>query len=237
MPRLPGGMTLTTLHLSEVDRIFPLTKLPEWAAGRLFYDLVRQSLRWLLVPLIVAYTAYELIKYAIGDTGESLLDVAIDLGYDLVVLVVVFGLFVLALRGMANQAIRGAARRFRDDDDAERLDPAVDEILRRLESGQSPPLGDDLRGEIAVFASGHTHAPSLVEFDTPTGSHGAAVNSGCWLRQAHPVPAHLNAPAVFVPRFVLTYARVHRGTAGRGSRSSSGSTPTRTVSTCSPWSG
>ena len=153
MPRVPGGRTLTpTLHLREVDRIFPLAKIPEWVAGRLFYDVVTQALRWLLLPLIVAYAGYWVIKYALGGTDGSVADLIVDLGYEVAVLLVVFGLFVLVLRGMANRAIRGAAARFRGDDEApERLDPTVDEISRRLESGAPPPLANDLPGAIAVF--------------------------------------------------------------------------------------
>jgi hypothetical protein len=216
MPRLPGGRTLTpTLHLREIDRIFPLVKIPEWVAGRLFYDVVTQAVRWLLLPLVIAYAAYWLIKYLLGGTDGGVLDVIVDLGYELGVLLVLFGLFVLVLRGMANRAIRGAAARFRADDELPaRSDPTVDEIRRRLESGLPFPLGDDQPGEIAVFVSGHTHAPSLVEFVTPAGAPGAAINSGCWLRQAHPVEARLGAPSVFASRHVLTHARVYRGVEG-----------------------
>jgi UDP-2,3-diacylglucosamine pyrophosphatase LpxH len=210
MPRLPGGRTLTpTLHLREVDRVFPLAKIPEWIAGRLFYDLVTQAVRWLVLPLIVAYAGYWLIKYALGGVEGGLLDVIVDLGYELGVLLVVFGVFVLILRGMANQAIRGTATRL-GGDDADR-DPAVDKIRRRLERDLPPPLDPDRLGEIAVFVSGHTHDPWLREFDTADGGGGAAVNSGCWLRQAHPVEARLGVPSVFVSHFVLTHARVHRG--------------------------
>jgi UDP-2,3-diacylglucosamine pyrophosphatase LpxH len=216
MPRLPGGRTLTpSLHLREVDRIFPLTTVPEWVAGRLFYDLVTQAVRWLLLPLLVAFAAYGSIKYALGAEDYGVLDVLVDVSYDVVVLLVAFGLFVLVLRRTANQAIRGAAARFGvGGEDPERPDPTVDEIRRRLEGGLPPPLGDEPRGEIAVFVSGHTHAPSLVEFDTPSGTRGAAVNSGCWLRQVHPVAAHLKAPSVVLSRYELTHARVHLGAAG-----------------------
>jgi 3',5'-cyclic AMP phosphodiesterase CpdA len=216
MPRLPGGRTLTpTLHLREIDRIFPLARIPEWIAGRLFYDVVTQAVRWLLLPLIVAYAAYWLIKYALGGTDGDLLDLIVDLGYELGVLLVVFGLFVLVLRGMAIRAIRGAAARFHGGGNgSERFDPPADEIRRRLESGLPFPLDHDQPGEIAVFVSGHTHAPSLVEFVTPAGAPGAAVNSGCWLRQAHPVEARLSAPSVFASRYVLTHARVHCGAEG-----------------------
>ena len=179
--------------------------------------------------------AYGVIKYALGGSDDDgLLDLLVDVSYDVVVLLVTFGLFVLILRRTANQAIRGAARRFGGDgEDPGGLDPSVDTIRRRLEAGPPPPLGDDLPGEIAVFASGHTHAPSLIGFDAPTGARGAAVNCGCWLRQAHPVAAHLKAPSVFASRHVLTHARVHFGTGG--SRSSSGSNPGPTSSGSSRW--
>jgi Calcineurin-like phosphoesterase len=216
MPRLPGGRTLTpSLHLREVDRVFPLTLVPEWVAGRLFYDLVRQATCWLLLPLLLAFIAYGLIKYGLGAEGYGVLDVLVDVSYDVVVLLVAFGLFVLVLRRTANRAIRGAEARFGVGRvDLEGIDPTVDTIRRRLESGPPPPLGHDLPGEIAVFASGHTHAPSLAGFERSSGTRGAAVNPGCWLRQAHPVAAHLKAPSVFVPRYVLTHARVRLGEAG-----------------------
>ena len=121
MPRLPGGRTLTpTLHLREIDRIFPLTEIPEWIAGRLFYDLVRQAVRWLLLPLLVAYAIYGVIKVAFGGYDDGVVDVLVDVGYDVLVLLVAFGLFVLVLRRTANQVIRGAARRFGDHRDPER---------------------------------------------------------------------------------------------------------------------
>jgi UDP-2,3-diacylglucosamine pyrophosphatase LpxH len=216
MPRLPGGRTLTpSLHLREVDRVFPLTTVPEWVAGRLFYDLVTQAVRWLLLPLLLAFVAYGSIKYALGAEDYGLLDVLVDVSYDIAVLLVAFALFVLVLRRTANQAIRGAAARFGvGGEDPEGPDMTVAEIRRRLEHELSPPLGGDQSGGIAVFVSGHTHSPSLVEFDTRTGTRGAAVNSGCWLRQAHPVRAHLKAPSVFVSRPVLTHARVHLAAAG-----------------------
>jgi hypothetical protein len=54
--------------------------------------------------------------------------------------------------------------------------------------------------------------PSLAEFVTPAGARGAAVNPGCWLRQAHPVEARLGAPAVFASGYVLTHAELTKGT-------------------------
>jgi 3',5'-cyclic AMP phosphodiesterase CpdA len=214
MPRLPGGRTLTpTLHLREIDRIFPLTEIPEWIAGRLFYDLVRQAVRWLLLPLLVAYAIYGVIKVAFGGYDDGVVDVLVDVGYDVLVLLVAFGLFVLVMRRTANQVIRGAARRFGDHRDPEHLDPSVDLIRRRLEGGLPPPLGDGLRGEIAVFVSGHTHAPSLVEFDTPPApaEPPSTPAVGC----ASPTRYGRTWERLpFSCRALFTHARVHRGAAG-----------------------
>jgi hypothetical protein len=48
----------------------------------------------------------------------------------------------------------------------------VQDIRGRLERGEAPPLGRDLRDQIAVFVPGHTDAPSMTEFETGRG--GAA---------------------------------------------------------------
>jgi hypothetical protein len=61
---------------------------------------------------------------------------------------------------------------------------------------------------VDVFVSGHTHLPSLEEVERPDGRRCVAINSGCYLRQLHPVRPHLKGPPVFVSRFVLTHARV-----------------------------
>jgi hypothetical protein len=61
---------------------------------------------------------------------------------------------------------------------------------------------------VDVFVSGHTHLPSLDEVERPDGRRCVAVNSGCYLRQLHPVRPHLKGPPVFVSRFVLSHARV-----------------------------
>jgi hypothetical protein len=66
-------------------------------------------------------------------------------------------------------------------------------------------------GEIAVFVSGHTHAPGLTPVTRPDGSDMVIVNTGCWLRQLQPVRAWLGAPAVYVPTFVRTHVRVRMG--------------------------
>jgi hypothetical protein len=73
----------------------------------------------------------------------------------------------------------------------------------------------DLPGrQIDVFVSGHTHAPSLSEIRRENGEAAIIVNSGCWLRQLHPVHAHFRGPPVFAPKFVQTHVRVYPGDSG-----------------------
>jgi UDP-2,3-diacylglucosamine pyrophosphatase LpxH len=219
-PRLAHRGTIGGVHLRDVDRVFPLTTIADWASGRLFYELATQSVRWLLLPLLIAYVGYELIAYALG--AEGAIDFPgfgvrrilwIEVGIDVLLLLLVFGLFLFALR----RTVTGAsplARHPRSSADRDAAaDSTVEQIRDRLESGEPPPLGRDVRGEIGVFVSGHTHAPSLTEF-AGRGGAGALVNSGCWLRQLQPIAAHLGAPPVYVGRFVQTHVRVYRDTGG-----------------------
>jgi hypothetical protein len=67
--------------------------------------------------------------------------------------------------------------------------------------------------DIDVWVWGHSHAPSLNRVRAASRD-GIAANCGCWLRQVRPVAAHLRAPPVFVPRFVLTHVRVQADPAG-----------------------
>jgi UDP-2,3-diacylglucosamine pyrophosphatase LpxH len=215
VPRIPTGRTVSALHLRDADRVFPLTLIPEWLAGRLFYDVVAVSFRWLLLPLIALYLAIELLALAFGDDrGGQRLVVALAVNVPL--LIVFFGLFLLVLRWTALRTIRAATTRLGGaaGEHGGAADPAVAAIRAHLEAGRPAPLAAELSGATAVFVTGHTHAPSLTRFDGADGSRGVLVNSGCWLRQLQPVAAHLGAPHVFVGRFVQTHVRVYRNVEG-----------------------
>jgi UDP-2,3-diacylglucosamine pyrophosphatase LpxH len=213
VPRIPAGRTVSALHLRDVDRVFPLTLIPQWLAERLFYDVVALSVRWLLLPLIVLYLAIEALALAFGDRGSEERFVA--LAFNIPLLLIFFGLFLLVLRWTAVRTIRSATARLGASGGHEgAADPAVTDIRAHLEAGHRPPLAGELPGTIAVFVSGHTHAPSLTGFDAGNGNRGVLVNSGCWLRQLQPVAAHLGAPPVFVGRFVQTHVRVYRSADG-----------------------
>jgi hypothetical protein len=88
-------------------------------------------------------------------------------------------------------------------------------IRRLLEDGRPPPMAGDLSGAgLAVFVSGHTHAPAISELARADGRTTVIVNTGCWLRQLQPVAARLGAPPVFVPAFVHSHVRVRSGRDG-----------------------
>jgi Calcineurin-like phosphoesterase len=197
LPRLPAGWETEGGHLRDVHRVFPLTSISLWLAGRAFYRSVGLAARWLLLPLLVLFAAHAFLE------GGGLVDVVLALAYDVGALLLVFALFFVVAGRAAGRAIRSPSARA----------PVIDERARirsSLEAGEPPPLSGGLTAEIGVFVSGHTHAPALSEFDRPGGNRGVVVNSGCWLRQLQPVPAHLGAPPVFVSRFVQTHVRVYR---------------------------
>jgi Calcineurin-like phosphoesterase len=209
LPHIPSGPRVSELHLREADRVFPLTLIPEWLAGRIFYDVVALSVRWLLLPLIAVYLAIEALLRVFDARGGWELGIALAVNIPL--LIVFFGLFLLVLRWTAVRTIRSATAHLGGaaGEQGGAGDPSVSEIRAYLESGRAPPLAGDLSGVIAVFVSGHTHAPSLTGFEAGDGIRGVLVNSGCWLRQLQPVTARLGAPHVFVGEFVQTHVRVY----------------------------
>lgn len=208
IPRLPHGRAAAALQLSDIDRVFPLSILPEWVAGRLFYALVRQAVRWLLVPLAVAYVAFEMVAFLIGTDRRSINTLFVDVTYDVLLLLVAFSFFFLLARRMTNRALR--TPQVHRDEQGEANDATVAIVREYLESGKRPPLAPDLDRPIAVFVSGHTHAPSMTQFNPGSGTRGVLVNSGCWLRQLQALRTYFRLPTVFISRFVLTHVRVYR---------------------------
>jgi UDP-2,3-diacylglucosamine pyrophosphatase LpxH len=203
IPRLPTGSTASVLRLSEIDHVFPLSTIPQWAAGRMFYALVTQAVRWLLIPLLVLYVGFEVLAYFVGIGGRAIENMFASIVYYSAIIILAFALFFFLARRIANRAIRNTPPR--NDE------PSL--IRGSLQRGDTPPLGTFAGSDVAVWISGHTHAPALEEFRRQNGEAGVIVNSGCWLRQLQPTKAHLRAPAVFVNRFVQTHVRIslHNG--------------------------
>ena len=209
---IPGG-----LDLREVSYVFPLAALPDWIAGRIFYQFVRRLLGWLLGPLVVAYAVYEGLAALVRALEGSLalrplfLQLAYLLGLLLLVVVVVF----LVSRRTAEHAACTLATRFPGQAAGPQRSREDLAIRQRLEQDRPPPMAGTVEPlEIAVFVSGHTHGPAMSKLRRADGRETVIANTGCWLRQLQPVDAWLGAQPVFVPVFVHTHVRVRSGQAG-----------------------
>ena len=209
----PYGEVSPGLDLSEIKMVYPLVAIPGWVAGRYFYDLVGKVFAYLLLPLLVAYAVYRLAAYLVFSGGlPRVHEFFLDVG--------VFGLFTVALFAVFFLVVRHAVRRTVNAMDPggthrETPRPSPAEASRRKVRGilageAGPPMSPSLDpSTVDVFVSGHTHLPSLEEVEDSGGRRRVAVNSGCFLRQLHPVRPRLKGPPVFVSRFVLTHARVY----------------------------
>jgi UDP-2,3-diacylglucosamine pyrophosphatase LpxH len=206
-----GAAVTHRLDLRDVSYVFPLAALPQWIAGRIFYQFLAEVLRWVLAPLVVAYLAYEGLAAVVEAFEETLglRKLFLELGYNISVVVIGFAVLFFISRRTANHAISILTSRFTGVLPGGRTVREDVAIRQLLEDDRPPPLAGDLSGgEIAVFVSGHTHAPALSELVRADGRKTVVVNTGCWLRQLQPVDARLDAPTVFVPVFVHSHVRV-----------------------------
>jgi UDP-2,3-diacylglucosamine pyrophosphatase LpxH len=209
-----GAAITRSVDLQAVSYVFPLAAIPQWVAGRIFYQFLGQVLRWLLGPLIVAFAAYEALAAVVPPLGRSLglRPVFLELAYLLALLAVAFVVLFLISRRTAARAVPAMPSRYPGQlpgQEPYREDVA---IRRLLEQDRPPPMaGSAARRELAVFVSGHTHAPAISTLEHADGRVTVIVNTGCWLRQLQPVDALLGAPPVFVPTFVQSHVRVRAG--------------------------
>ena len=217
-----GAVATGGVDLREVRYVFPLAAHPgpaEWIAGRIFYRLFDQLLRWLLAILallVVAYVAYGGLAVFLGRPGGGwrvLGSVLGEVTYGLAILGSALVVVFLVGRRTTEHAVATLASRFPGQASGRSWDEQA--IRRLLEGGEPPPMAGDPSGPApAVFVSGHTHAPALSELATADGRRTVLANTGCWLRQLQPVPAWLGAPPVFVPAYVHTHVRVRSSPGG-----------------------
>jgi UDP-2,3-diacylglucosamine pyrophosphatase LpxH len=209
----PYGEVSPGLDLAEIKMVYPLVAIPGWVAGRYFYDLVGKVATYLLLPLLVAYALYRVATYLLLFPGglPQVDELFLDIGIFGLFTVVLFAVFFLVVRHAVRHTVNamspaGTRPKTPRPSPAEASRAKVREIL----AGEArPPMSPSLDpSTVDVFVSGHTHLPSLEEVRSPDGRRRVAVNSGCYLRQLHPVRPHLKGPPVFVSRFVLTHARV-----------------------------
>jgi len=213
----PGAAITGSLDLREVSFVFPLAAIPDWVAGRIFYQFLGRLLRWLLAPLVVAYAAYEGLVAIAHTFGESLAlrPVFLQLAYLLGLLALAVAVVFVISRRTAQHSVSTLAARFPGQaPGAQRYREDV-AIRQLLEQDRPPPMAGTVEPmEIAVFVTGHTHGPAMSNLRRADGRETVIVNTGCWLRQLQPVEAWIGAPPVFVPVFVHTHVRVRSGPAG-----------------------
>jgi UDP-2,3-diacylglucosamine pyrophosphatase LpxH len=219
-----GAAATRGFDLRQVRHVFPVAAHPgpaEWIAGRIFYQFLGQVLRWLLILLafvIIAFVVYEGLADVLGRASggsRALRSVLIEAAYGVAVLAFALVVVFLISRRTTIDVITTLASRFpwlAPGSERSREEVA---IRRLLEVGRPPPMAGDMSSpELAVFVSGHTHAPAMSELARADGRRTVIVNTGCWLRQLQPVEARLGAPPVFVPTFVHTHVRVRAGQDG-----------------------
>jgi hypothetical protein len=228
---VPEGRITRSFDLRDVNKVYPLATIPEWVVGRFFYDLLGRVVTYLLLPLVVGYTAYWVVEYLLTLAREGSPPLSFWESYrtfpgvqvlfaeivtDASLLVIGFGLFFLAVRGTAARAVSSLSLGFPGHRQGIPSPRAQEQEIRGLlTTDRRPPMDRDLPGrEIDVFVSGHTHAPSLSEIPRENGDAVIIVNSGCWLRQLQPIQAHFRGPPVFVLKFVQTHVRVFLGDSG-----------------------
>jgi UDP-2,3-diacylglucosamine pyrophosphatase LpxH len=205
------------LDLREVRYVFPLAALPDWIAGRIFYQFLGRLLRWLLGPLVVAYAVYEGLAALVHTLGGSLAlrPLFLQLAYLLGLLMLAVAVVFLISRRTAEHAASTLATRYPGQAPCPQRYREDVAIRQLLEQDRPPPMAGTVPPlEIAVFVSGHTHGPAMSKLRRADGRETVIVNTGCWLRQLQPVEAWLGAPPVFVPVFVHTHVRVRSGQAG-----------------------
>jgi UDP-2,3-diacylglucosamine pyrophosphatase LpxH len=218
-PIAPRARTTRGIPLGDLPNVYPLTQIPEWLAGRLFYDLLRRAVTLVMLPLLAAFgLAYVLVYVVAAVRGETADASAVQglftaIGLAAAVLLVAFVLLFAVVRRALHRSIAFIAPNLAGIDEEAASLARVELLKDRADA--VPNRADIAFRDIDVFVWGHSHAPSLTAFHDGSGVPvRVAANSGCWLRQLRPVPAHLGAPPVFVSQFVLTHVRVTRARDG-----------------------
>lgn len=214
---VPAGAAGGNQALRDINKVYPLVAIPDWLAGRLFYELLTQIGRWLLLPLLLAYTAFRVVASLVAAGQDAPLSFwesppslaggqqwFIEIGYNAALLLTAFAVCVVVIRRLTARAVESTSEHLPGLDQS-----AVTKIRGLLDSDRPLPMSNGLTGrDISLIVTGHTHAAALSEVTRRTSTTALVINSGCWLRQLRPVPAHFGAPSVFVSTFVLTHVRV-----------------------------
>jgi len=104
----PYGEISPGLDLAEIKMVYPLVAIPGWVASRYFYNFVGMVIKYLLIPLLVAYMVYRLAIYFIalrqglglhlvgGDQELPLFHIIfVDISFYALVILALFAIFLL----------------------------------------------------------------------------------------------------------------------------------------------
>src|SRR5215204_6780244 len=115
----PYGEISPGLDLAEIKMVYPLVAIPGWVASRYFYNFVGKVIKYLLIPLLVAYTLYRLAGYFIslsrgdksglfgGDQELPLFHIIfVDISFYALVILALFAIFFVFLRRALRRTLR-----------------------------------------------------------------------------------------------------------------------------------
>ena len=173
---------------------------------------------YVLLPLLLAFAAAHGLVYVVATVRGEIPDAtAIEavftaIGLTALVLLVAFVSSFAVLRRVLRRSVAFIGPHL----------VGINEEVASLERVQQlkdrdellPNRSDVTYRDLDVFVWAHSHAPSLTVVEHGPAGVGIAASCGCWLRQLHPIPAHLGAPPVFLSRYVLTHVRVMRSPDG-----------------------
>ncbi len=197
--------------LDDVQSVYPNEDIPFWLLSNHFYKEMTPILRWGLLPFLLLFTlsgvvfGFRALERLAGRTTSAFdIDLQPLLGFpgriiDMVQFVnstVIFTLLILAVPlYFVLRDARAALARY-GVGAGERLDLDKDE--QYVAAAKRIFAADP---SVALFVYGHTHIPSLREFD---GRY--VINTGTWLKRLDYVPVRFGRlPGVYVPSYQLNY--------------------------------
>ena len=202
--------------LKDIQSVYPSEQIPYWVLSNYFYHEMSPFLRWLILPFLLLsgfeifiLTGAALEWFGVTATNiflNNLIFSALGIIGNLVQLILIINT-VLLLNFVVLAVplyfiwrdFRATLQRFRIV-----LNPAElssEKEQNYLDAAQAVFARDP---DVRVFIYGHTHKPSLRQFD-----NRAVINTGTWLKRfGHESPRVGFLPGIYVPFFSLNYFRL-----------------------------
>lgn len=196
--------------LRDVDNVNPLGALPWWMASKFFYLETGFWVKVLAVPMIIIFTLTKVgVTLAILSTlGWRITDAGMlsPRVYNLLLgfyAVDVFVAFLLVVVWFVRRDMYSTLRRW----GVENFEVILGQRRRASEARANQRL-EETGADMYLF--GHTHNELLRR----TENGKVWCNTGTWVKRILRIRAWCYLPAVFMPVYHLTYARIRCGTGG-----------------------